>query len=60
MLGNTIVVEMTQADHDLLRRMAYEQVMNYEDWHSERHTEAEAVFQRVFHMTTQEYRDNIR
>lgn len=60
MLGNTVVVEMTKDDHNRLRRMAYEQVMNYEDWHSAEHSEAVSLFERVFHMTIQEYRGNVR
>lgn len=55
-----MLVEITDADHNLLRRLVYEQVMNFEDWHSSEHAEAEALFERVFHMTTQEYRYNVK
>lgn len=55
-----MLVEITEADHNNLRRMAFEMVMSYEDWHSTRHTEAERLFERVFHMTIQEYIDNVR
>lgn len=60
MLDDEISVKMTEQDFCTLRRMTFEMVMNYEDWHSSEHNEAVALFERVFHMTINEYIWNVK
>ena len=59
-MKDNVELPMTIADFRLLRRLAFEQVMNFEDWHSSEHQGAERMFERVFQMTVQEYIDNVR
>mgnify|MGYP007071611798 CR=1 FL=1 len=55
-----MIIELSQPDYKYMRSLVFQQVMNFEDWHSSEHSEAVALFERVFHMTMQEYIENVR